>query len=132
MMVTCVCRVDAGGRNTHARETKLHPKRTGDGVTVLRADDVDKGVRRASGLSRCDGEAAECQDEKEFDPTANRKKHSADPPGGCHAHKADSGERNFHSGRSRGNGHLSPFFCLLSARLSRRILPLQKAYCRCG
>ena len=25
MLVTCVWRVDAGGRNTHARETKLHP-----------------------------------------------------------------------------------------------------------
>ena len=27
------------------------PKRTGDSVTVLRADDIDKGIRRASGLS---------------------------------------------------------------------------------
>ena len=73
MLVTCVWRVDAGGRNTHARETKLHPKRTGDGVTVLRADDIDKGIGRASGLSQCNGKAADYQDDKEPNPTATEK-----------------------------------------------------------
>src|SRR5271166_1932232 len=80
MVVTCVWRVDAGGCNTHARETKLHPKRTGDGVTVLRVDDIDKGIRRASGLSRRDAKAADYEDDKELDPTANRKRHRAAPP----------------------------------------------------
>jgi len=80
MVVTCVWRVDAGGRDAHARETKLHPKRTSDGITVLRADDIDKGIRRASGLSRRNGKAADYKDDKELDPTVSRKKHSAGPP----------------------------------------------------
>jgi hypothetical protein len=29
----------------------VHPERTDDGITVLRVDDLDRGVRRASGLS---------------------------------------------------------------------------------
>jgi hypothetical protein len=56
--------VDTGGRNTHAREAKLHPERTDDGITVLRADDLDPGVRRASGLSRRNAEAADYQDDE--------------------------------------------------------------------
>ena len=71
MVVTCVWPVDAGWRNTHARETKLHPKRIGDGVTVLRADDVDNGIRRGSDLSQRDGKAADYQGDKKLGPTEN-------------------------------------------------------------
>ena len=72
MVVARVWRLDAGGRYAHAREAKLDPKRTGDGVTVLGADDVDQGIRRAGGLSQCNGEAADHQDDEELDPAANR------------------------------------------------------------
>src|SRR5580704_1644493 len=75
MVVARVWRLDAGGRYAHAREAKLDPKRTGDGVTVLGADDVDQGIRRAGGLSQCNGEAADHQDDEELDPAANRTKH---------------------------------------------------------
>jgi hypothetical protein len=48
MMVTGVRFVDTGRRNPHAGETKLHLKRIGDGVAILRADDIDRGVGRAA------------------------------------------------------------------------------------
>ena len=69
MVVTCVWLVDAGRRNSHARETKLHPEGIGDGVTILRADDIDRGIGRSGGLSQSDGKAADYQDDKklEFD-----------------------------------------------------------------
>jgi hypothetical protein len=47
------------------------------GITVLRADDLDPGVRRASGLSRRNAEAADYQDDEKLHPTANRRKHRA-------------------------------------------------------
>ena len=63
---------------THAREAKLHPERTDDGITVLRADDLDPGVRRASGLSRRNAEAADYQDDEKLHPTATEE--SIAPP----------------------------------------------------
>src|ERR1700722_15490568 len=79
MVVARVWRLDAGGRYAHAREAKLDPKRTGDGVTVLGTDDVDQGIRRAGGLSECNGEADDHQDDEELDPAANRTKHRPAP-----------------------------------------------------
>src|SRR5579863_9873235 len=75
MVVARVWALDAGWRYTHAREAKLDPKRTGDGVTVLGADDVDQGIRRAGGLSQCNSQAADHQDDAELDSAANRTKH---------------------------------------------------------
>ena len=51
MMVTGVRFVDTGRRNPHAGETKLHLKRIGDGVAILRADDIDRGVGRGISAS---------------------------------------------------------------------------------
>src|ERR1700688_1230169 len=51
MVVTCVRLVDAGPRNPPARQTELHLERIGDGITVLRADDIHGGIGRGSGLS---------------------------------------------------------------------------------
>ena len=71
--------VDTGGRNPCQRG-QTDPERTDDGITVLRADDLDPGVRRASGLSRRNAEAADYQDDEKLHPTANRRKHRAAPP----------------------------------------------------
>ena len=45
MVVTCVWLVDAGRRDSHARETKLHPEGIGDGVTIFWTDDIHRGIR---------------------------------------------------------------------------------------
>src|SRR6476469_7559575 len=84
MAVTCVRRVDAGGRNIHAREAKLHPERTGDGITVLRADEIDRGAPWAVGLSCRNAAAADYQGDEKLDPTANRRQHRTAPPAVAH------------------------------------------------
>ena len=79
MVVARVWRLDAGGRYAHAREAKLDPKGL---VTVSpspRADYVDQGIRRTGGLSQCNGEGADHQDDEELDPAANRTKHRPAP-----------------------------------------------------
>src|SRR5271169_1731230 len=69
MMVTGVRFVDTGRRNPHAGETKLHLKRIGDGVAILRADDIDRGVGRGSVLCQRDAKATDCQDDEKLGPT---------------------------------------------------------------
>ncbi len=79
MVVTRVSRADARAQHPCQRD-QTAPHRTGDGVTVVRADDMDNGIRRAGGLSLRNGEAADCQDDQELEPTANRKKICAGLP----------------------------------------------------
>ena len=64
--MTSVRFVDAGRRNPHAGETKLHLKRTGDGVAILRADDIDRGIGWGSGLSQRDAKATDYQDDEKL------------------------------------------------------------------
>ena len=58
--------VDTGRRNPHAGQTKLHLKRIGDGVAILRADDIDRGIGRGSGLSQRDAKASDYQDDEKL------------------------------------------------------------------
>ena len=66
MVVTSVRFVDTGRRNPHAGETKLHLKRIGDGVAILRADDIDRGIGRGSGLCQRDAKATDYQDDEKL------------------------------------------------------------------
>jgi hypothetical protein len=80
MVVACLWLVDAGRRDSHAGETKLHPEGIGDGVTIFWADDVHRGIRRSGGLSQSGGKTADYQDDKKLSSTEKRKEHSARPP----------------------------------------------------
>ena len=52
MVVTCVWLVDAGRRDSHARETKLHPEGIGDGVTIFWTDDYTEAFDGAAVSSK--------------------------------------------------------------------------------
>jgi hypothetical protein len=75
MMVTRVRFVHTGRRNPHAGQAELHLERIGDGIAILRANDIDRGIGRGRGLSQRHAKAGDYQDDEKRGPAESWNKH---------------------------------------------------------